>query len=85
MPHPDSHEAAMAAVTHILIQLRQRPEWAWYMGWGTESFRLLCRAYALDNDKDPEQYEEQFAKQLHPKKPNYGPDACPHCGLALEV
>lgn len=80
---------AERAVKYILDVLPGHPELSWYLGPGTEMFRLLCDAEAqrlgFEPDPDykpglyPSRFAEDYAKRLSPKRPRCFL-TCPECG-----
>lgn len=52
---------AIKAIRHILSRIETSPEVGYYMGWGTESFSLLARAYGEHTGKTEDEVQEEFA------------------------
>jgi len=56
---------AAGAIEHVLERIRISPEVGYYMGYGTQSFQMLCEAYAGIHGKSYDDVEELF----HPLRP----------------
>lgn len=61
-PGKTPEEIALGCVTYILRRVQGDPNAAWLFGWGTESFRQLCLAYAALTGQPFEEIE-RLAKE----------------------
>ena len=67
---------AEQAVDYILQRLQNDPELAYYMGLGTESLNLLCKAHAHRvGQEDWQAFQQEYCKTLRVQSP---PD-CDYC------
>lgn len=59
--------AHRAAVRHVLNVRQENPDVGWYIGWGTESFELLCAAEALVLEQPPDLVCARRNRDLQPE------------------
>jgi len=59
-------EAALKAVRHVLNRRQLNPDLGYYIGYGTESFDLLCAAEALVTGEPVEVVQERRSQDMQP-------------------
>jgi len=55
---------AIKAIRHVLNRISTSPEVGYYMGWGTESFSLLARAYGEHTGRSENEVQDEFAPNM---------------------
>jgi hypothetical protein len=56
--------ASEAAVSHLLRRMTFDPRLAWLIGPGTRSWELLTAAYAINNDRDVDEFRREKGAAL---------------------